>query len=391
LRSWRNIAGLGGCLLLGVAVASCSKPKSAEAPVAVVEEEVVEVEAVEPEGTADELQDVDQLLDAAQTATGTEQYTAIDDLGEEPQEAAKVVPVLEKLLASDDEHVRWRSARALGDYGDAATSAAPALLKLLTESNPVIQYHAAIALGRVGDKSDATIHALVNAVGSTDPRVTRAAIGALRNLQPEPSQVLAALEVALTSDDQAVVLQAMKAIADRGAAAVPLLNEALKNPKTALLACTIIEQIGPEAAETVPSLVNLLNDTKHSQLEIEALLALARIGAAAKPASPQIIELLETSTDNTVPVAAAFAVGAIGIEEGDEPLRKALTRDNEFLQMVASWSLVKLHPEDAALKQQAMDKLQAGLKSEDPAIQAAAAKGLKNLETGAAIPPKAAN
>ena len=141
----------------------------------------------------------------------------------------------------------------------------------------------------------------------------------------------------------------------------------------------------------MPELVDLLNDTKHSQLQIEALLALARIGAAAEPAAPKIIELLETSTDNTVPVAAAFAIGAIGIDDGDEPLRKAVTRDNDFLQMVASWSLVKLHPDDAALKQQALEKLQAGLKSDDPAIQAAAEKGLKNLETGAAIPPKAAN
>ena len=58
----------------------------------------------------------------------------------------------------------------------------------------------------------------------------------------------------------------------------------------------------------------------------------------------------------------------------------AAKEDNQFLSMVAAWSLAKLHPDDADLKKQAVDKLNAGLKSDDEAIRQAADKGLKALE-----------
>ena len=134
---------------------------------------------------------------------------------------------------------------------------------------------------------------------------------------------------------------------------------------------------------TVPALTKLLGDTKHSNLLIQTLLALASIGSAAEPASPQIIALLDHSTDATVPVAAAYALGSIGAVDADKALRKAESSKNELLQMVASWSLARIHPKEAQLKQHAIEKLQAGLKSKDPAIQAAAEKGLTLLESPA--------
>jgi HEAT repeat protein len=184
----------------------------------------------------------------------------------------------------------------------------------------------------------------------------------------------------LSSDDTVVVVHALEAVVEHGAKAAPILNEALKKPKTAYLACAAIEHIGPDAAETVPALTELLSDTKHSHLLIQTLLALASIGPAAKSASPQIIDLLEHPTDATVPVAAAYALGAIGASDADKALRTAASKPNAMLQMIAAWSLAKIHPDDAQLKQQAMQKLQAGLKSKDPAIQAAAEKGLTLLE-----------
>jgi hypothetical protein len=45
-----------------------------------------------------------------------------------------------------------------------------------------------------------------------------------------------------------------------------------------------------------------------------------------------------------------------------------------------------MYPDDAQLKKQAMDKLTAGMKSEDPAIQAAAQRGVKMMEMQAAAP-----
>ena len=127
----------------------------------------------------------------------------------------------------------------------------------------------------------------------------------------------------------------------------------------------------------------MLGKTKHSQMQIRVILALGHIGPAAKSASPQIMSVMEESQDATVPVAAAFALGAIGATDADDALKAAAASDKPFLAMVAAWSLAKIHPDDAALKQQAIDKLNAGLKSDDAAIKAAAEKGLKMLEVPA--------
>jgi HEAT repeat protein len=292
-----------------------------------------------------------------------------------------VVPKLLEFLSDADAQVRWRSARALGDYATHAAAGAPALRQLLTDDDPIVKYHAAVALGKIGDSSGDTIQALVGAATSSDGRVARAAIAALRSLHPDPQHVVAAMKKALASNDDAVVLYALEAVVERGAEAVPLLEEALKEPKTAYLACTAIERIGPDAAKTVPTLTALLGETSHSQLVIEALLALASIGPAAQSAASQILPLMETSTDSTIPVAAAYALGSIRATGADAALRQATTKgDNPFLQMIASWSLAVLHPQDEAQVKQAIDRLTRGLGSNDDTLRAAAANCLQRLD-----------
>jgi HEAT repeat protein len=284
------------------------------------------------------------------------------------------------LLKSKDPQVRWRTARALGDYGPLAKDAAGDLTLLLKDKDPIVQYHAAIALGKLDDRSDATVNALVDAATSQDARVARAAIAALRNLKPGPERVMAALKAALKSNDQAVTLHALEAISEQGAKAAPLLKEALKQPETAYLACTAIEHIGPPAADTVPELTELLGKTKHSHLLIQTLLALASIGPAAQPAEGAILPLLKMETDETVPVAAAFALGSIGAKNADAELKSTLATKEPFLHMVTSWALAKLHPDDEQLLKQAVGELTRGLANNDPQIRTAAAKGLQILQ-----------
>jgi HEAT repeat protein len=124
----------------------------------------------------------------------------------------------------------------------------------------------------------------------------------------------------------------------------------------------------------------VLRKTEHSKLEIQTLLALASIGPAAKPASKEIIPLLDHSNDATVPVAAAFALGSIGATDAEAALKKAGTKDNPFLQMVAAWALAKNHPDDDAMMKSAVDKLTKGLAGSDARMRAAAAKGLQILQ-----------
>src|SRR4051794_13162726 len=74
-------------------------------------------------------QDRAKSLATAVSGSGKAQYKAIDALGERHENAVAVVLKLRQLLKSDDQQVRWRSARALGDYGSQAKDAAGDLVK----------------------------------------------------------------------------------------------------------------------------------------------------------------------------------------------------------------------------------------------------------------------
>lgn len=319
-------------------------------------------------------------LSAAISDTGKAQYKAIDHLGAKHQDGSVAIPKLQQLLKNNDPQVRWRSARALGDYGEQAKPAAGDLVALLKDSDPVVQYHAAIALGKVEDKSDATLNALIAAATSKDARVARAAIAAIRNLKPGPERVTAALKEALKSNDQAVTLHALEAIVEEKEKATPLLKESLKHKETAYLACTAIEQIGPDAAGTVPELTELLTKTKHSHLLIQTLLALASIGHNAQSAESAIVPLLNYPTDDTVPVAAAYALGAIGAKNSDAELKQAAQKEKPFLHTIATWALADLHPDDKERMKKAVDELTKGLASNDVQMRTVCAKGLQMLQ-----------
>lgn len=328
---------------------------------------------------ADEAQSTEQMLKAAAGGAKDVRYTAIDDLGERHADAAKVVPELIKMLRDQDSQVRWRTTRTLGEYRGQAKAAAEGIRKQLTDADPIVQYQAAVALGKLEDKSDETIEALIQAATSKDARVARAAIAAIRNLQPGPKRVAEVLGKALKSNDQAIRLHAMETIVEQGGKATPFLKEALKNPDTAYLACTAIESIGPDAADTVPELIAILGKTKHSKMLIQTLLALASIGPAAEAAGPQITPLLEYTNDATVPVAAAYALGSIGDKDADSKLKSATANKDPFIQMMAYWALAKIHPEDLTATKTAVEKLAQALKSDKPHVRTAAAKSIQSL------------
>lgn len=321
-------------------------------------------------------EDTQQLLQEAVESTGMDRYDAIDDLGEQGEQPSLVIPVLQELLSDDDPQVQWRSARSLGDFEGAAADAADALAELLASPEPSVQYHAAVALARIGKADESTIDALVSAAIGPDARVARAAIASLRHLKAPPRMVAGALKQAMASDDQAVVVHAMETLVNMGSDSAPILIEALKNPRTAYVACAAIEHAGANADATVPALIELLADTKHSHLQVQALLALASIGPPASSASDQIVVLLENSQDATVQVAAAYALGAIGAVDSDAALRAAAKKEGALLRMITAWSLAKIHPDDEPLQSAARTILQEGLKSQDPAVRSAAEEAL---------------
>ncbi|MEQ8848916.1 HEAT repeat domain-containing protein [Botrimarina sp.] len=324
-------------------------------------------------------QDASAAVSAATSKSGDEQFAAIDRLGRLRESSTEAVPALQKLLQSSEARVQWRSARALGHHGKAAADAAPRLRELLKEGKPAVRYHAAVALGKIGSDDDATIDALVAAATGADATVARAAIAALRNIGPPPARVVDAFQQALASDHDSVVVYALEALVERGADATPVLREALKRGETAYVACAAIEQIGEPVASLAPEVAALLSDTKHSHLQVQALLALASVGPSAKDTSDKILPVLKQANDPSVAAAAAYALGSVGATNADDALKAAADRDDPLLSMVAAWALATVHPDDADLQAMARQRLQSGAQSDDPTIRAAAEKGLTLL------------
>ncbi|MEM8866370.1 MAG: HEAT repeat domain-containing protein [Planctomycetota bacterium] len=316
-------------------------------------------------------------------ANSVDRYAEIDQLGYATDDVAAAVTTLEALLASNETAIQWRAARALGHLGSPAASAAPALVDLLAHEDPVVQVHASIALARIGDKSPSTLNALLAEVTEEDERIARTAIQTLRHLQVPPEKLAAALESVLQSDNAAVMLHAVDAMVAYGGKATPFLNAALAKEKSAYWAALAIGEIGPDAAGTVPALIDLLGRSEDPETTQLALIAVAKIGPAAFEASPTVQEIAKATEESAIRIAACYAMGAIGADSATPLLRELETTGDEFQAMACAWSLAKLHPDDPDAADHAVESLVAGLMSEREAMRNAAAAGLRELDVPA--------
>jgi HEAT repeat protein len=138
-----------------------------------------------------------------------------------------------------------------------------------------------------------------------------------------------------------------------------------------------LAEIGPEAAAAAEPLASLAADGEPEE-RLQALLTLAAIGEKAAAATPVAIRALE-SKDNSLRFAAAFALGQMKAADADAALRTASGDADPFLAAVASWALARIHPDDGALRQEAVKRLRERLDDDNPKARAAAASGLSDL------------
>ncbi len=304
------------------------------------------------------------------------------------------LPALEALLASlgdSEPRVRWHAARAIGHIGHEAASAIPSLLKLLGDTDPVTVTQAASAVGHIRSDDDRAeipaadaaiyeeaIKPLVAVLVHPDPRARRAAVRGIKLLSTSQEQVLAAVQKQLADADPAVVMPTLHTLADIGKDAVPFLIEALKDPSSRFWAEVVLGEIGPDAAAAAEPLARLAGEGNIED-RVQSMLALARLGDAAKVAAPQFTAALE-SPDASLRYVAAYALGKLQVAEGDAALEKATASEDIFLVTLASWARARLHPDDAALREKAVDRLTAGMKSEAPEVRRASVHGLSDLD-----------
>jgi HEAT repeat protein len=260
---------------------------------------------------------------------------------------------------------RRRGAVGLAALGPRAASARPALERALDDAEPTVRGQAARALwlvGRDGSARDAEprIAALLDASrGSAswpmpDADLVEALAAAAREDAP-------ALEAALADADPGVRWHAAAAfvrLGPRGAAAVPALLEAMRDPEwnvrnaagraleeavrpehaerlTAGLVPPDVEtryhvaralaRLGPAAARAVPVLRDTLADAD-AEVRMEAVWALAAIGPAAANALPDLLRALGDA-DPQVRAGAAWALAHVGAGRDAAAALEPLVRD----------------------------------------------------------------
>ena len=279
---------------------------------------------------------------------------AIDAIAKMGPRGRTAVPGLSKavLLAGDSE-TRWRAARTLAAIGTDAGPSVPALMQALQDKDPMVRAYAAHALGKIGTASKEAIPELMRRAMDPNRIVSREAQNALLSLKAPPEAMLPLLFKSLEDAEPIGVIAAMGYLTAQGKSIVPKLSEALENEQVSFWACLVIEQIGPEAKETVPQLTNCL-ERSEPELRIGALMALAAIGAEAKSAQVKVMELLKQETMAGIQIAAAYALGRIGDEQAQVALEQAANSKDLFLQLVAFESLIKLNPNDRAMVERAI-------------------------------------
>lgn len=324
------------------------------------------------------------------TADSRARVVTIDEIATRLRGGLPALDALIASLADEEPRVRWHAARAIGLIGHEAKTAIPALVKRLADEDPIAVTQAAAAIGHIRSDDDrpeipaadaeiyaAAIEPLVATLVHPDPRARRAAMRAVKALSTSRKELAKTVRRQLADADPAVVLPALHTLADLEEDAVPFLLEALQDPKSRFWAEVVIAEIGEEAAPAVEPLVAIATDGAVEE-RVQAILALAEIGRPALAAAPQLVAALE-SPDDSLQYVAAYALGKLRAADADAALEQAAASDDQFLATIASWARARINPEDAALRDKAIERLEAELVDEAPTLRQAAVDGLSGL------------
>jgi HEAT repeat protein/beta-lactamase regulating signal transducer with metallopeptidase domain len=245
------------------------------------------------------------------------------------------LPTLIKALEDDDEQVAHSAAGAIGAIGPEAKEALAPLIEAFKFKNS----SAARALVKIAPDSSEVALLLIEAFEDKGQPSRDQLLYVLSDLKCEKKRLEAALLAAQEEEDtqirntsayalyrigadskaalKAIETWRMNQVAEQAAqkdkSQVPQLIAQLRNPSARnedLAALNKLIQLGPDAAEAVPALIDYLKNPK-SPSRGNAANALGAIGPAAKEAVPLLIEAVQED-DRAVSISAAWSLGKIG-------------------------------------------------------------------------------
>jgi HEAT repeat protein len=287
---------------------------------------------------------------------------------------ASAVPELIEALKAEDKALRTLVADVLRVLCPAGKRPVPFLVWLLAEGEREERPGAIQELANRDPLPAEAAELLTAALEDQEDRyyVPRAAEEALAHLGPKVGRAAEAfvkyvLKVKNTEAEDSLVRF--------GAAAVPYLIEALKDPEkeNRRIAVYLLWMMGPPAAEAVPALIRALKDTDDSVRE-NALFALGSMGSRAKAAVPLLAGAIYTAPANQYRGILA-TLGRIG-PPALSRLLEAMETDDLDVRVEALEALHEMGP--AALG--AVPRLERALEDEEPEARLAAARALLRIE-----------
>lgn len=376
---------------------------------------------------ADAVPALDEALDHQEA-----RYWALLVVQELGPPAKSLVPKITEMIKDEDEpEVRMHAILALGAIGEDAESAVPAIMEqFAADKVNAVRYAAAYALPQMGAKEakdvlqravednaetegdlflrviaarglaqlfpedeeieQQSVDVFIEGLQSKDRNVRRAAVRAMAESDAPSESVAPQLVAAIQQADDELVSDVVAMLSSLGAQAVPRVKRGLANKDLRGYAAVILGNIGPEAKDAVPELVDALDVEGDPDFRREVLFTLGRIGPPAAPAVPKIIEILKSDTNERVISAACYALGSVGTEASEAaPALVGIYNDGtEFQKMVAIWALLKVRPGVESVVQRAIPLMIKGLGYEREEVRTEAAKALGSIgpKAKAALP-----
>ena len=285
------------------------------------------------------------------------------------------IPVLIAGLKNERNDVSSEAIQGLALIGAPVVSA---IEELLDGANPVARLNACDTLAAIGPGAVRAVDRLAKAAIASDAKLRWHAIIALGEIGAAEKSTIPTLIAALADPDLQVKISAEQSLQKIGKVAVPALIDGLKSDKHQRFILTIISELGPDAAQSVPALASMLS-SKDAELQREVILALAGIGPDAKSTTVQLIKMLDDQQFSFRP-AVAYALGRIGAKEAVSSLKKALeSPDDQTLRIASIWSLLQIDPTNDKYVTTAIPLLTKAMESEKPVVRLEAARALGRI------------
>ncbi|QDV67219.1 putative lyase [Rosistilla carotiformis] len=267
--------------------------------------------------------------------------------------------------------------------GPARTAAIAGLVKLLDSDQPAVRGRSAYALGYLAEGNVDVAKALIPHATDSDQRVRNAVIKALIRIKAPRELTMPIWAQTLKSSDPETIMQVIHSMADLGGDAVPALRETLSHPEAAYWALLVVSEIGPDAAELTPELMELV-DHAQPEVQLQAIIAIGKIQGDGQKIVPGLVKVLRGDAPLAGKYAACFALSQYPEPTTGAAALEATLEDatDAELKLLAGWSLLTLNP-NSDKRAAALTSIIAGLSSDQPRIRQLAIRALGNIKPGA--------